>query len=55
MLITANRKDIAKCLDFIELNALNLIKFLSSVGSLMIISRISMKPLYCKWILFPLV
>ena len=56
MFIMANRKGIAKYLHFIECFVSDQIQeVLSSVGPLMIISRISMKPLHCKWILFTLV
>ena len=55
MLITADRKDIAKCLYFIEYFQFDQIQYvLSSVGPLMI-TRIPIKPLHCKWILFTLV
>ena len=55
MFITAKRKDIAKCSHFIESFEFEQVQqVLSYVGPFMVISRISMKPLYCKWILFTL-
>ena len=55
MSITADRKDIAKCSNFIECFEFDQIEqVLSSVGPVIIISRISMKPMHGKWILFTL-
>ena len=55
MFITAKRKDIAKYSHFIESFEFEQIQqVLSYVGPFMVISRISVKPLHCKWILFTL-
>ena len=46
MFITANRKDIAKCVHFIECFEFDQIQwFLNTIEPLMVISRISVKPL----------